>query len=432
MSMQAGNLEVDQVLGGRYRLVSPGVAQDLGTEYKAYDIHRDTLVVILVLDRAWGSDPETVARLRSNQQSLSAVDQPALVPLKGVVDIDGRLGLVREHVEGRSLADLLAQRDSLEIRQAVEITVGLSEALAPAHRAGLVHGGLSPHCVWLGDDGRVTITDTGLLSALAPPSATVGQPRGRLGYCPPEQISGGDLHPSSDVYALGALLYAMLAGHPPYLADEAEVLALEHLRYDPPSLQILVPECPLPLAQIVHRALAREPAARYRNAGQLAHILRAQLGLESALLPAVEPVPVISPGPQATVPPSPLPATPPSTGAGEASYWAEEPSSVDWVLVGLLAVALIAVLGLIPLWRSVYERYALPAPPASVSFLAAPEAGLLAGGAGEWLEVAGGSYRTASPAVLAQDAPQSVPDSPVWESRLRSWGHSILHCKSRL
>jgi len=432
MSMQAGILEVGRVLEGRYRLVSPGVAQDLGAEYKAYDIHRDALVVILVLDRAWGSDPETVARLRSNQRRLSAVGQPALAPLEGVVDIDGRLGLVREHIEGRSLTDLLAQQmDSLGIRQAVEITVGLGEALAAAHRAGLVHGGLSPHCVWLGDDGRVAITDTGLLPALAPPSATVGQPRGRLGYCPPEQISGGDLHPSSDVYALGALLYAMLAGHPPYLADDAEVLALEHLRYDPPSLQILVPECPLPLAQIVHRALSREPAARYRNAGQLAHILRAQLGLVSAPLPAAEPVPVISPGPQATVPPS-LPATPPSTGAGEASYWAEEPSGADWVLVGLLVVALIAVLGLIPLWRSVYERYALPAPPASVSFLAAPGAGLLAGVDGEWPEAAGGSCRTASPAALAQHAPQSVLDSPVWESRLRSWGHSILHCRGRL
>jgi serine/threonine protein kinase len=221
------------------------------------------------------------------------------------------------------------------------------------------------------DEGQVLVTDTGLFPALRPAPALSDQPWGRFPYISPEQAGGEGIHPAGDVYVLGLLLYEMLAGHLPFVADEELVLALQHLRREPVPLQTLNPQVPLPLAQIVHKALSKEPSARYRNAGQLAHILRAQAATALAplsLLPEqAKPVPA---------PPAPVrqrmyvPSPPrPTYSAWEgyeagADYWVEASDGVDWILIVLGIAALLAVLGLIPLWRTVYQRYNVP-PPAS-------------------------------------------------------------------
>jgi serine/threonine protein kinase len=366
MSAQEETLQAGQILESRYRIISEGMPQDIGTQYKAYDMQLDRLAAVLVLDRRFGTGAESRERLSGVQQALTDLTEPALLSTEQIDAVDGRLCLVRNHVEGRALADLLQRAGSLKTRAALEIVVRLCDALGPAHRAGLVHGGLSPHCVFVEDDGRVTVTDTGLIPALRPDPVTPGQPWGRLPYVSPEQAAGEEIHPASDVYTIGLLMYEMLAGRPPFRAGDDTVLLLQHLRYDPPSLQVLVPDVPLPLAQIVHKALAKEPAARYRNAGQLAHILRSQLGLQTPTMPpeAVEPRRGET-REQLVVSAPPLPAPAHSTQGTyelslEAGYRTEESAGVDWLMVGLLIAALIAVLGLIPLWRSVYRRYATP------------------------------------------------------------------------
>jgi serine/threonine protein kinase len=179
------------------------------------------------------------------------------------------------------------------------------------------------------------------------------------------------------VYAIGCLLYEMLTGRPPFRAGDEMVLALQHLRQEPPSLQVLVPHAPPALAQIVHKALAKEPSARYRNAGQLAQILRSQLGFQPpSLQPEALPPPAFPVRQRLVVPPPPTPS-PADVWSSREMYsfeddeggleypsdWSEgQPGKVDWIMIGLVIAALIAVLGLIPLWRTVYQRYAAPPP----------------------------------------------------------------------
>lgn len=362
MNEQEKPLQIGTVLEGRYRIVSEGTARDIGVVYTVYDTQHDRLATMVLLARRFGGDIETVARLVAANQAVADLTQPALLPLDHVGLADGQVYLVRSHIETQTLADLLAQSGSLKVEAAVEIAIHLCEALAPAHRAGLVHGSLAPQSVLLGKEGQVTVIDTGLVPALRPVPAQPGQPWGRFPYLSPEQAAGEDVHPASDVYILGSLLYEMLLGRPLFHADDETSLALQHLRHEPVPLRSVAPLIPPPLAQIVHKALAKEPAARYRNAGQLAHILRSHVESRLGRSP-ITPMP-LRPGvarEQMLVPPLSMPEETYESAPG-ADYWTKEDSGVDWIMVGLIIVALVAMLGLIPLWRTVYRRYAVPPP----------------------------------------------------------------------
>lgn len=396
--LAAAPATVGMVLDGRYRLLSEGSCQDLGTAYEAHDLQRDQQVFLLVLAPRWGGGSgglsHRLIRVEEIQQVVTRLAAPGLIAYDHAGVLDGSLYLVRSQVEGETLADLLAQAgrgNRLDVGLAVEIAIGLCEALSPAHRAGLVHGSLSPHSVLVrsassavGSPSRglfqaISLVDFGLLPALRPSDLPKDQPWGRIPYLSPEQARGEQIYPASDVYVIGCLLYQMLTGRPPFRASDDVVLALQHQRQEPPSLQVLLPHIPAALAQIVHKALAKEPAARYRNAGQLAQILRSRVKLQ----PPASEQPLVQE--RLVVPPPPMPA--PVKWGRSAEIWSvpdigypyalegdadlqsafEEPGGTDWLMIGLLIAALIAVLGLIPLWRTVYRRYADPPPAAARS-----------------------------------------------------------------
>jgi serine/threonine-protein kinase len=367
MSERDKMLRVGQVLEDRYHIVSRATPQDIGTLFKAYDTQSDRLVAIFLLDRRFDNWSEALSNLIRTQRRLADLAQPALLPYDHAGEIDGQLYLVRGNVEGQTLAEMLHRAGPVGLKKALDIAIPLCDALAAAHQAGLTHGSLSPHSVLISDEGQVTVTDTGLLPALRPISAAPNQPWGRFPYVSPEQAAGGTVHPSADVYVLGLMIYEMLTGEPPFPHGDEASQVVQHLRQDPVPLQTPAPDVPLPLAQIVHKALSKEPAARYRNAGQLAHILRSQL---VAQVEARQPEPardrLVVP------PPPPVPAVPQArdvyspTATTQAGV--EEPVGADWLMIALIVAALIAVLGLIPLWRTVYQRYAAPPPPTPLSY----------------------------------------------------------------
>ena len=331
--------------------------------YKAHDLREDRLANLVVVATDWGSGQEALSRLQLVEQSLATMSAPGLIPYEYTGLVDEQLYLVYPQIEGQTLADLLARYIRINAETAVDIAIQLCQALAPVHRAGLTHGSLSPHCVVMkegaADDPsavEVLVLDTGLLPALRPTDTSTHKPWGRLPYISPEQASGLGIQPSSDIYVIGALLYEMLVGRPPFRAADEAVVVLQHLHQEPPSLQIMDTGIPRPLAQIVYNALSKEPSARYRNAGQLAHILRAQV--------APQPQPV-QPAPQEhlVVPPPPAPVVAETWSPTEiydlegAGALQQEKRGIDWVMIALLIAALIAGLGLIPLWRAVYSRY---------------------------------------------------------------------------
>lgn len=365
-------LAIGTVIDDRYRLISEGSPRDIGVAYRAYDLQEDRLVDLVMVAAHLGGGQQALDRLRHVEQRIAGLSAPGLLPYERTGLAGEQVYLIRPHVTGQTLADVLASHGRLDQETAVEVTIQLCEALAPAHRAGLTHGSLSTHAVVLRqtqatDEGRameIVVLDTGLFPALHTPDRSSDRPWGRSPYISPEQASGQDVHPPSDVYVIGALLYEMLIGRPPFRAADETVLALQHLHQEPPSLQIMDTSIPKPLAQIVYRTLAKEPSARYRNAGQLAQILRAQLGPQPEPEPELEPEPEPEYEQVLLVPPPPAPASS-DTWSSTNLYdlegdkaWGQPSEGVDWVLIALLVAALIAVLGLIPLWSAVYSRYA--------------------------------------------------------------------------
>ncbi len=374
MTGQEAFLEPGTMLAGRYRLASPGVMQDVGAAHEAYDTVDDRPVTVLVLPPGRLPGSEALRRLIELQETVAGLDQPGLVPYEHAGIIAGRPFLVRPMPGQPSLAQLLARGAPLEPRTALEIALRLCETLAPLHRAGLVHGSLSPHSVLAGEETppgardpewTVSVVDIGLMPALRGGGAQGGQAWGRSPYFTPEQATGADARASSDVYVVASLLYAMLAGRPPFRGGDAEMVALRHARQEPPSLDILVPGISPRLAGVVARALDKEPANRYRNAGQMAHVLRGVWA--ETLLP---PAPVV-PAPRAArdrivVPPPPaqLDAAAPLARPGflmpEEEQEEKSPGLANLITVLLILLALAAVLGLIPLWRTVHRRYTSP------------------------------------------------------------------------
>ncbi len=375
MSVPEKALQVGDVLESRYRIHSQSSRHDLGEIYQAFDLLNHRPVEILVLPPCHARGVEALNPVRWANQIVADLQQPNLIPFDDAGWVDERPFLVRRPVSGRPLADLLA-RGALTMETALEITISLCEALAPLHRAGLAHGGLSPHSILLSAEGRgiasarrgsalrrvghhLILLDAGLLPAVHPLYDPPAQPWGRFPYLSPEQAAGEQVSPASDIYVLGLLLFEMLTGRPPFRATEKSVLALQLLRQTPPSLQAVLPEAPSSLVQIVQKTLAKEPAARYRHAGQLAHLLRSQL---TAGRPRIAPVPRPGPAAQLVVPPPPLRAVSPlpvhsPPPAPQTRMERREEDRPDWLLIGLMIAALIAVLGLIPLWRTVYRRY---------------------------------------------------------------------------
>lgn len=417
-------LSIGQVVEGRYRIVSEGAGRGIGAEYKAYDMQHDRLVVLLLLECRFGGEAEVVERLMLAAQRVADLALPALIPFEHAGLVDGQPYLVRAQVEGQTLAERLARTGPLPIEAAVRITIHLCELLAPMHRAGLVHGGLSPDCVYITDEGQITVTDAGLLVALRPDFAPPGQPWGRFPYLSPEQAAGEEVHPASDVYVVGSLLYELLTGRPPFRGNSETVLAVQHLHQEPPTLQVLRPDIPLPLAQIVHKALAKEPAARYRHAGQLAHILQTQLapwltGPVPSAVASTRPAPAVRP-------PAPQPAQARDLGP-EAGYWLEEPEGMDWFMIALIIAALAAVLGLIPLWRAVYRRYSAPqSSPAAVLYrLPGNDVGA---GRGAMEEGAGPEYHlTASSGEPGREGVASLLQVHHSGVQLTGWGSRLCY-----
>lgn len=380
MNEQANPSTADAVLDGRYRILSKRDSHDLGVTFWAYDMQQDHRVSLLVLAHRWGEGPQALERLQQVQREVRSLDAPGLVPEADIGLIDDQIYLVRAPSQDPTLADLLAQRGRIELGLAVWIAIRLCEALAPAHRAGLVHGGLSPQSVLVAHSASadpstgpaVSLLDAGLLPALHPVSAAGDEPWGRPPYLSPEQAMGAQIHPPSDVYVIGSLLYEMITGRPPFRSSDDAVLALQHLRQEPPNLQVLVPDLPPLLDRIVRQAMAKEPAARYRNAGQLAQILRTQVADKlPPPSPAAPPAPFPSPAEipeHLVVPPPPAPTMASHWSSGDLyqiegqEVWSEDSTSagIDWMTVALFIAALLAVLGLIPLWRAVYRRYAAP------------------------------------------------------------------------
>jgi eukaryotic-like serine/threonine-protein kinase len=267
---------------GRYRIEHELGRGGMATVYLAHDTELERPVAIKLLAQHLAGDEEFLTRFLREARLASRLSHPNVVRVYDAGDGDGRPFIVMEYVRGDSLAGSLR----LPPERVVDLGVQASAGLQHAHAAGLIHRDIKPANLILGDDGVLKIADFGIARAAESTRHTqVGTLLGTAAYLAPEQVAGGDATPASDVYALGAVLYELLAGRPPYTFDSLTDLAAQQTDGMIAPVGDLARGLPSDVEAAVMHALARDPGFRPASAAELGQ------ELAGADKPATRPLP---------------------------------------------------------------------------------------------------------------------------------------------
>jgi serine/threonine-protein kinase len=277
------------------------------------ELPRDVAVKILHARRLESAD--AVERFEREARTLAGLAHPGIVTVIDRGEHDGRPFIVFEHVNGQDLRARIAARGHLKPAEALAICSQVADALAYAHRQGVIHRDVKPHNVLLTEDGVAKLTDFGIARILEEPSLTAtGRVLGTGEDIAPEQAAGQPLDERADVYGLGVMLYQCVTGKTPYSGANFVELAEQHLRAPVPSAAAVQPDLPDHLEAILQRALAKDPEDRYPSCQamqvDLDELLQREAddaGEDTAELPVVvhalavdEPTPTFGPVPIAT------------------------------------------------------------------------------------------------------------------------------------
>ena len=256
-------MAVSQLIADRYELRDPVGKGGMATVYCAYDTQLERMVALKILHDHFGEDEDYVERFRREARAAAQLSHPGIVTVIDRGEEDGRQFIVFEFVEGETLKDLVERGGPLPIRGALEIALQVGQALAFAHQQGLIHRDIKPQNVLLNGEGRAKVTDFGIARSLDAVGHTeTGTVLGTSHYIAPEQARGERVDAQTDVYSFGVVLYELLTGDVPYAGDNFLTVALRHVNEDVPGVLERRPDCPLRLAALVERCLAKDPVER--------------------------------------------------------------------------------------------------------------------------------------------------------------------------
>jgi Tol biopolymer transport system component len=275
---------------GPYTILAPLGAGGMGEVYRARDPRLGREVAVKVLPAEFGDDPGRLRRFEQEARAASALNHPNILTVFDTGSEDGTVYLVTELLEGETLRERLAG-GALPARKSIEIGTQIARGLAAAHEKGIVHRDLKPENLFLTRDGRVKILDFGLARLLssniaeAPTILTGTEPGvvlGTVGYMAPEQVRGQPADHRADVFALGAVLYEMLAGRRAFQRDSAAETMTAILREEPPELAESGRAIPPGLDALVRHCLEKVPGERFQSARDLAFHLERMTGSASS------------------------------------------------------------------------------------------------------------------------------------------------------
>jgi serine/threonine protein kinase, bacterial len=278
------------LLDGRYLLQTPIATGGMSTVYRGLDTRLDRPVAVKVMDDRYAGDQQFLTRFKMEARAVARLSHPGLV---AVYDqgLDGRHPfMAMELVEGGTLRELLTERGPMPPHAVVAVLRPVLGGLAVAHRAGLAHRDLKPENVLISDAGEVKLADFGLVRAVAQAGITSASViMGTAAYLSPEQVRTGDTTVRSDVYSIGILTFELFTGTTPFTGDSALAVAYQRLDNDVPAPSSVIDGVPPVFDEFVAKATARDPAARFADAGALATAIDAivtELALQPYRVPA--------------------------------------------------------------------------------------------------------------------------------------------------
>ncbi len=291
---------IGTVIGGRYRLDTVIGRGGMSTVYCAFDTVLERPVAIKLMHREIAADSDQLERFRREARSVAQLSHPHVVTVidageepspdwepqgeGGTATAEvGSPYIVLEYVEGETLKDVIRREGPLDIPQAIAYAIEIARALGAAHERQIVHRDVKPHNVLIGEEGAAKITDFGIARTLTEEGLTIaGRVLGTTDYVSPEQALGQAVTGQSDLYSLGVVLFEMLTGDVPFHGSSPVAVAMKHVREDVPDVQLLRPELSAATAAVVDRAVSKDLARRYQDAGSMVTDLEEVLAIEAA------------------------------------------------------------------------------------------------------------------------------------------------------
>ena len=284
-----------QILDGRYRIGATIAHGGMSTVYCATDLRLDRRVAAKVMDPRFVDDESFRIRFEREARAVAHLNDESLVNVYDQgTDPAGHVFLIMEFVDGGTLRELLRQRGPMPPHAAAVVMRSVLRALSVAHSRGMVHRDIKPENVLIASDGRVKLADFGLVRAAADAKVTSNSVIvGTVAYLAPEQVTGESISPASDVYAAGILLFELLTGTTPFIADSSLGVAMKRLNEDVPPPSEFIDGVPEEFDELVARACSRRPEDRFETAEEFGDALE-DIADKLALPPFRVPSPVNS------------------------------------------------------------------------------------------------------------------------------------------
>ncbi len=277
---------------GRYEIKSELGRGGMATVYRAYDPRFEREVALKVLPREFMHDGSFRIRFEREAKTIASLEHPAIVPVYDVGEDDGQPYFVMRLMPGGSLSDVIS-KGPIALKEAARIMNRLGPALDEAHAKGIIHRDLKPGNILFDRSNEPYISDFGIAKiAQSQGSSTVtgGAIIGTPAYMSPEQAQGDPLDGRSDIYAMGVILYEMLAGAQPYQATTPMAVVVKHITDPIPHILDWNPSLPAGIEAIIEKAMAKNPDQRFSTAGEMAialNVLSQGNTVEDALKTAI-------------------------------------------------------------------------------------------------------------------------------------------------
>ncbi len=265
-------------INDRYQIIKTLGEGGMANVYLAHDTYLDRNVAVKVLRGDLANDEKFVRRFQREALSATSLSHPNIVEIYDVGEDDGQYYIVMEYVDGKTLKQVLKQRGHLSVTEVIDIMLQVTDGMAHAHDAYIIHRDIKPQNIMILSNGMIKITDFGVAIALNSTQLTqTNSVMGTVHYIPPEQANGKGSTIRSDIYSMGIMMYELLTGLLPYKGDNAVEIALKHLREPLPSVRKFDSSIPQSIENVIIKATAKNPKNRYKDAREMHDDLKTAL-----------------------------------------------------------------------------------------------------------------------------------------------------------